>query len=114
MSAIRLAAIAVALACAGCKTVIIRPTMALECALPVQFQNKCVATAALAQQVTYGDLPDVALRARQDFVECRKSYVALLESYEFCTGQLNLFNEKLKKLEDDVKGKYKDAEVREN
>jgi len=114
MNAIRLAVFAVVLACAGCKTVIIRPAAAPECAVPAEFRNACIATATLTEQVTYGDLPDIALRARRDFVECHKTYGALLQSYDFCTGQLKQFNEKLKKLEDDVKGQYKDAEVRED
>lgn len=106
--------IALALACTGCKTVIIRPSAAPTCVVPDQLKNACIPTAAIPSQVTYGDLPEVTLRARQDFLECRKSHGALLKSYEFCTNQLQLYNEKLRNFENDLKAKYQDAELREN
>lgn len=114
MNPIRLISLAVALSCAGCKTLIVRPSPAPECIVPVELKSACVETAALAQQITYGDLPDVVLRSRQDFVECRKTYVNLLQSYEFCTSQLRKYNEKLKTFEDETRRRYKDAEVVEN
>lgn len=113
ISASRLAFAAIALCCAGCKTVIIKPAAAPECFVPPQLPNACVATATLSPQLTYGDLPEVALRARTDFLECSTSYTALLGSYKICTDQQRRYNQQLKVLEDELKKKYKDAEVLE-
>lgn len=104
----------VAILCAGCKTVIIRPAPVPECTVPPEFINACVATVSLNAQVTYGDLPDVLVRTREDFVKCRAVYVRLMQSYEYCASSLKQLNDKIRRLESDAKEKYKDAEVRDD
>lgn len=115
MNALRFLTVAgFAIAAAGCTTVIIRPAKAPECTVPAILKDACSSTAKLGDQVTYGDLPGIALNVRQDFAECRNTYIALMHSYEICVDGLKQFNQNLKKLEEQVRNKYKDAEVIED
>lgn len=111
MSLLRVSLIATVLLCTGCQTVIIRPASAPICEIPAEFQNACIETAKLSDELTYGDLPNLALSARNDYVECRKTYQKVMKSYDICSSGLTKFNQSLKNLEDQMKGKYKDAKV---
>jgi hypothetical protein len=71
----------------------------------------CTQRATLPADVKYGDLPQLVIDTREDFVECQKMYQTLRKDYEICVTGLALFNKSLKNLEDLMKSKYKDATV---
>ncbi len=94
-----------------CHTVIIRPASAPNCEIPAEFLNACIEKAKPGDALTYGDLPDLVLSTRKDFVECRKTYQEITKSYSTCVAGLSKYNKSLKTLEDQMKGKYKDATI---
>lgn len=110
MNLTRIILTVVLILCAGCETIVIRPASAPICPeIPTELTNACQESATLKDSLMYGELPEVILNTRKDFIECRKTYNKVIDSYNICVSGLKNFNQSLKNLEDRMKDKYKDA-----
>ena len=96
MSPLRLAIAALALAAAGCTTVVPVIPKLVACEIPpAQLQPGCAAPGAIAAGLTYGDLVGVAIADRRNLSLCAEQNRFLVQAVTACNAAIAEHNRKL-------------------
>ncbi len=99
MRARRIALAALALAAAGCTTVVPVVPKLVACEIPpATLQEGCAAPGAIAAGLTYGDLVGVAIADRRSLRLCAEQNRFLVQAVTACNAAIAEHNRKLDEL----------------